>query len=129
METKKKEIFDNKQLDKEKLKEKGNKINRKITKKDFVNRAIIKGKKKYPEKGRCENGHIKKKAKLEIRPNKRKLNYKYKNEGIEFLNSTNKEKGVDFWDQRIENEKLNLQKEIKENESNSNEDKEKRNLI
>ena len=121
-EMKKEETFDDKQLKKEKFKEKGIKRNRKTKKKDFVDRGIINGKKIYPEKGKCENGHIEKKAKLEIRPNKRKLNYKYKNEGIEFLNSTNKEKEINFRDQRSENEKINLQKEIKEN--GSNEDKE-----
>jgi hypothetical protein len=119
---KKKKLFDNKKLNKEKLKEKGFKRKRKFTKKNFVDRGIINGKKIYHEKGKCENEVYQKKTKLKYRQNKRKINYKYKNEGIEFLNSTNKEKEVDFRDQRIENEKINLQKEIKENESN--EDKE-----
>ena len=103
----------------------GNVRDIKLKIKDLVKKREMNEKEMGSKKGKI--GHFEKKTKLDIRKYKSQLKYKYKNDGIEFLRKYRKiEKEIELRDQRCENEKLNLQKEIKGNESNG--DKENKEL-
>lgn len=103
----------------------GNVRDIKLKIKDLVKKREMNEKEIGSKKGKI--GHFEKKTKIDIRKYKSQLKYKYKNDGIEFLRKYRIiEKEIELRDQRSENEKLNLQKEIKGNESNG--DKENKEL-
>lgn len=107
------------------MKEINDKFEKDKFKRQFLdNKRVITGKGNKSEKEKEKKRYYKRKTKIEIQKYKAQLKYKYKSEGIEFKRHWRKiDKIFELKEPKFENEKYNLQKEVKGKENGDKDSK------